>query len=177
MKETIMNFNLGDTTFISLVNAHRYNSFVDEEWTFEQLKEHFELETKNNNILVLQMTNEGVECDWKIEINNKVSSIKNIENCFRKDKGYISVSNNELYLVEYNCLTMAAQFDDEKVPDEDCSKFKIELENGNYLVDIIQFYDADRDIRFGNEDVDIKFVFTKIDTIEPNKDKIYWGTY
>ncbi|CEK35501.1 hypothetical protein UMC2_38191 [[Clostridium] sordellii] len=72
---------------------------------------------------------------------------------------------------------MAAQFDDEKVPDEDCSKFKIELENGNYLVDIIQFYDVDRDIRFGNEDVDIKFVFTKIDTIEPNKEKIYWGTY
>lgn len=177
MKENIMDFNIGDTNFISLVNANRYNSFVDEDWEFEQLKEHFELETKNNNILVFQMTNEGIQCDWKIQINNKVNSTPNIDNYFRKDKGYISVSNNELYIVEYNCLTMAAQFEDSKVPDRYCEKFKIELENGNYLVDIIQFYDADENIRFGNADIDIKFVFTKIDTIEPNKDKIYWCTY
>ena len=114
MNDAIMDFNIGDTNFISLVNAHRYNSFVDEEWTFEQLKEHFELETKNNNILVLQMTNEGVECDWKIEINNKVSSIKNIENCFitvsslchsarKSEQGHGSLQKGEVYGSRY-CL-------------------------------------------------------------------------
>lgn len=48
------------------------------------------------------------------------------------------------------------------------------LENSNYLVYIIQFYDADEDIRFGNEDVDIKFVFTKIDT-RTNYNKVRLG--
>lgn len=26
------NFNIGDTNFISLVDAHTYDSFVDEDW-------------------------------------------------------------------------------------------------------------------------------------------------
>lgn len=51
----------GDTNFIGVVNAERYKSFVDEDWEFEMLLQHFTNEMKNGNILVFQMTEEGIE--------------------------------------------------------------------------------------------------------------------
>ena len=48
-------------------------------------------------------------------------------------------------LVEYSCLTMAAQFKDEKVPDDYCDKFRFNIENGLYKVEIIQYHDVDED--------------------------------
>lgn len=33
--------NRGDTNFIALVNADKYKTFVDEDWEFEPLLQHF----------------------------------------------------------------------------------------------------------------------------------------
>ena len=166
------NFNNGDTTFIALVNSNKYKTFVDEDWNLKMIKEHFINESKVNNILVCQMTNEGIEGNWRIKVN--LEGGNHIDKFFRKDEGYIYVDKGELCFVEYTCLTMAAQFKDEKVPDKDCEEYKFNIENGLYKVEVIQYYDIDNDKYYGREDIDIEFKFTKVLKCEEINHKVFW---
>ena len=167
--------DFGDTNFIGLVNCELYNSFLDEDWEFEQLLDHFVLEMNQNHILVFQMTNKGFEHSWNIEI--KFGKQKLVKDYFRKFEGYIKVTNNELYLVDYDCLTMAAQFKDEYIPDKNCSRFKVKLENGTYRVNIYQFYNVDIDEYFGSDDIDILFEFIKGYNYKNQANSVIWQTY
>lgn len=166
------NFNIGDTNFIALVNPNKYKTFVNEDWHLNMIKEHFINETKENNILMCQMTNEGVEGDWRIKVNFGESTC--LGDYFRKESGYINVDNKELCFVEYTCLTMAAQFEDEIVPDTYCDKFRFNIENGLYKVDVIQYYDIDNDKHYGRNDIDIEFKFTKVLKCEEMEHKVFW---
>ncbi len=168
-------FNVGDTNFLALVNANKYYSFVNEDWELSELKEHFIKEADKNNILVFQMTNEGIESDWKIEV--EFNDNEKYNKCFRKAVGYIEVNQEELCFVEYTCLTMAAQFEDEKVPDSYCEKFKFQVDNGIYKVNIIQFYDVDNEQHYGRDDTDILFQLVKVKYIPTTEPKVYWYTY
>ncbi|WP_237087903.1 hypothetical protein [Paenibacillus crassostreae] len=69
------------------------------------------------------MTNKGIEHSWNIDVGIGLEITD--ENYFRKAEGYISVTTNKLYIVDYDCLTMAAQFEDEEVPDDNCEKNQI----------------------------------------------------
>lgn len=167
-----INFNVGDTNFIALFNPNNYKTFVDEDWDLNMIKEHFVNESKENNILVCQMTSEGIEGDWRIKVNFKESYCA--DTYYRKDEGYIYVDNDELCFVEYTCLTMAAQFEDEKVPDKYCEKFRFNIGNGLYKVEIIQYYDIDKDKHYGTNDIDIEFKFTKVLKCKETERKVFW---
>lgn len=80
-------------------------------------------------------------------------------------------------MVDYACLTMAAQFTTEKVPNDNCSKYKINIENGVYKVDIIQFYNADKCEYICMDKIDILFNFTKAPYFERIVDKVLWCTF
>lgn len=58
----------GDTNFIGVANAEKYKSFVDEDWELNQLLQHFANEMKEGNIIVLQMTEKGIEHSWNVEV-------------------------------------------------------------------------------------------------------------
>jgi hypothetical protein len=164
-----------DTNFIGIVNAREYNSFVDNDWSLEMLLKHFANEMKTGNILVCQMTEEGIEYSWNIEVN--IGTELTEQKCFRKAVGYIKVTENLLYLVDYTCLTMSAQFEDEKIPDKNCLHYKIDIENGIYKVDIIQFYNVDKDEYIGNTEKDILLNFTKVSEFQQSLDKVAWCSY
>nr|WP_245637769.1 hypothetical protein [Cytobacillus solani] len=68
---------------------------------------------KQGHLLVFQMAEEGIEYSWKVDV--RVGTEEIADTCFRKAAGYIEVTENQLYLVDYDCLTMAAQFEDHKV--------------------------------------------------------------
>ena len=172
-----MNFSMdfGDTNFIGLVNAERYKSFVNEDWNLDMLLDHFSNEMKSGNILVFQMTDEGIEHSWRVETKLKSGLID--QKCYRKAEGYIKVTENQLYVVDYDCLTMAAQFESDKVPDNNCSKYKINIETGVYKVNIIQFYNADKDEYMGTNKSDILFNFTKVPNFQQTADKVLWCTF
>lgn len=167
-----LNFNIGDTNFLAIVNTNKYFSYVNEDWDLKMLKNHFIKETEQGNILVLQMTNEGIEDDWKIRVEFGDSILEG--DYFRKDTGYIKVDNSELCFVEYTCLTMAAQFKDEKVPDKYCNKFRFKIHNGIYKVNIIQFYDIDNGLHIGRSDIDILFQFIKVESNLEWAPKVFW---
>ncbi|WP_166246432.1 hypothetical protein [Paenibacillus turpanensis] len=165
----------GDTNFIGLVNAEKYKAFVDEDWEFEQLLQHFREEMKDSNILVFQMTTEGIEHSWTIEV-LVGATIANID-CYRRSEGYITVTEGKLFLVDYDCLTMSAQFKDEKIPDENCEKYLIELNNGVYKVEIIQFYNVDQGEHIGSEKVNMLINFIEVRELGVNPDKLFWCSY
>lgn len=168
-------FNVGDTNFICLVNAHKYASFVDEDWDLvTNLIPHVVSEKQKGTILMYQMTQEGIEDDWKISI---TQSPLTFEKYIKKSINYISVTDHSLYLIDYTNLTMAAQFDDEKIPDKSCAPFRIELDNGKYTVTAYLFKDVDNDIVV-NEESDLLFVFEPYTAaLSSENQTIIWGSF
>ncbi|MED0668881.1 hypothetical protein P4S95_01410 [Aneurinibacillus aneurinilyticus] len=168
--------NFGDTNFIGVVNADKYKSFVDEDWELDDiLLQHFGNEMKQGHILVFKMTEEGIEHSWSVDV--KIGTEEITHPCFRKAVGYIKVTENKLYLVDYDCLTMAAQFEDEKVPDKNCSNYKIDIENGVYKVEVIQYYNVDENEYVGTNKTNILLNVIKVSDFQPIVDKVFWCTY
>ena len=167
--------NYGDTNFIGIANANTYKSFVNEDWELDQLLKHFGDEMQQGHILVFQMTEEGIEYSWRVDV--RVGTEEITHPCFRKAIGYMEVTENKLFLVDYDCLTMAAQFEDNKVPDENCSNYKINMENGLYKVEVIQYYNVDEDEYVGSKETDILLNFIKVSDMEPISEGVFWCTY
>lgn len=167
----------GDTNFIGLVNAQEYKSFVNEDWELLELMQHFNNEMLNENILVYQMTNEGIEYSWNINVVIGSETTGEDEECFRKAEGYIKVTNNKLYIVDYDCLTMSAQFEDEKVPDDNCEKNQININNGSYKVTFYQYYNTDDNKFTGRSDIDIRIILTEASKTKRQADKVFWCTF
>jgi len=177
LKSKTININLyGDTTFIALVNHYEYQSFVDNNWDLSMLKEHWIKQTIDNNILVFQMTEDGVE-EWRISIEKQMP--QDIE-CFRQDIGFINVTNGELCFVDYSFLTMVAQFDNYNIPNKTEEKIKFTIrffiDNGLYKVGIFQFYNIAESMHICRSDTDILFAFTRVVTQPNDVSKVYWYT-
>ena len=167
--------DFGDTNFIGVVNAEKYKSFVHENWELEILLQHFSNEMEKGDILVFQMTDEGIEHSWKVEV--QIGTEEIVQNCYRKAVGYIKVTENKLYLVDYDCITMAAQFESDKVPDENCSNYKINIGNGVYMVEVVQFYNVDKDEYTGTNDTDILLNFIKVSDFKQVANTVFWCNY
>lgn len=165
--------NFGDTNFIGVANTDKYKSFVDEDW--DCLLQHFGDEMKQGHILVFQMTEEGIQYSWRVDV--RVGTEEIAHECFRKAIGYIKVTENQLYLVDYACLTMAAQFEDNKIPDQNCFNYKIEIENGYYKVEVVQYYNVDKDEYVGESETDILLNFIKVTASKSIADSVFWCTY
>ncbi|MEH7014738.1 hypothetical protein V7087_28715 [Neobacillus niacini] len=167
--------NFGDTNFVAVANADTYKSFVDEDWELDILLQHFGKEMKRGHILVFQMTEKGIQYSWRVDV--RVGTEEIADKCFRKAIGYIEVTENQLYLLDYDCLTMAAQFEVNKVPDQNCSKYKIGMKNGFYRVEVVQYYNVDKDEYVGASETDILLNFIKVSDIEPIAESVFWCTY
>lgn len=70
-----------------------------------------------------------------------------------------------------------SQFSDEKVPDENCSKYKVNIENEFYKVEVIQFYNVDKEEYIGNSDTDILLNFTRVEDFIQKINQVFWCTY
>lgn len=120
------------------------------------------------------MTDEGVEAVQKIAITQDPVTV---EKYLKKTVNYITVTDGSLYLIDYTNLTMAAQFSDEFIPDQDCAQFKIELENGSYAVTSYLFKDVDNEILI-NDECDMLLVFQPYtDALPYLNQQICWSTF
>ncbi len=165
----------GDTCFIGIVDVNTYHSFVDENWEFDVLCARFVEEMQKGDIIVVCMTKEGVEYSWRIAV--EIGTPFREQLCYRSAEGYIQVTDGALYLADYDSLTMAAQYENEKLPNEYCAKDKIVIDNGIYKVRIQQFYDCDANLRTGGDETDLLLHFEKADHFaQPLKD-IVWNIY
>jgi len=129
-------FNVYDEDgLFSIVNVQQYKKYVNEDWTLDQLFAHFVNEMNAQHMIIWQANDDGG--DWTIEVSEQPTA----KLCFRSFSKTIEVTNNELYLVNYTDLTMAAQFDDVTLPAKENADWKINLDNGIYTVTVRQMFD------------------------------------
>jgi hypothetical protein len=137
-----MNFAAGqytiidDSGFLAIIDPYKYNSFVDEDWSFLELKERFVSEMQKNSLIIWST---GMEGTWNVQILTKPL----VEKSFRQFEKAIRVTNKRLVLTNYEYLTEAAQFKDFDFAVNYDRELCIEIENGLYLALIRQLADTE----------------------------------
>lgn len=122
-----------DSGFSAIVNADKYPSFVKRDWHFNDLKQHF-TEAMNNETLIIWGT--GMEGDWSVKFVEQPSP----QQAFREFQKIIRVTTGGLYLTNYEDLTLAAQFEDRKIPAMHRSDLFVPMNNGRYNLTIRQMF-------------------------------------
>ena len=143
--------------FLSIVNTDRYSTFVDEDWTLEQLLAHFVSEMNKLNCVVWQTDRHGGDL-WTVKILEAPSD----EPSFREFSHEIEVTDGRLYIVDYTDLTMAAQFEDDTLPRKDHADRCIELKNGLYRMMVSQMFDPDSPERYDLEELVFEVIPVRI---------------
>lgn len=143
--------------FLSIVNTDRYGTFVDEDWTLEQLFAHLVSEMNKLNCVVWQTDRNGGDL-WTVEILETPSD----ESSFREFSHEIEVTDGRLYFVDYNDLTMVAQFEDDTLPVKENADRFIELENGLYQITVRQMFDPDSPERYEMEELVFEIIPKRI---------------
>jgi hypothetical protein len=157
-----------DSGFLGIVNADKYNSFVSEDWQLPQLLNHF-VDEMNNDNLILWST--GYENVWTVHFVSKPSDIKS----FREFYKTLEVTSGKIFLTNYEDLTMAAQYHDEKIPAKHNAALSIDLSNGRHEFQIRQLFDPEDN----NYELEGKVNFEIVVQIDTSKkfqrcDKIFW---
>ncbi|MET4083186.1 hypothetical protein ABIB40_003155 [Pedobacter sp. UYP30] len=163
-------FSDGDG-FISIVNADKYKGFVDNDWGLDQLFNHF-VDQMNDRNIIIWTSNEDGGNEWNIHISNRPS----LNDEFRHFSFPIVVTNECLYLVPYDDLTMVAQFESEVISAKYNSHLKIEMTNGSYNVTIRQMFDP-KNFDYESDIIHFEMIFNSVNTIANQKaDKVFWWT-
>jgi len=153
--------------FLALVDSKGYQSFVTKDWEFEQLISHF-IDQSNKGCMIMWRT--GYSGDkWIVNFEQEKSD----KVAFREFESQIEVTDKKLFLTEYADLTMAASFENSKIPSYHNSNLFINLENGFYNVLIRQLFNPDTDYSDILEHFEIVFNKTKEKT-KKQLDKITW---
>src|SRR3954468_11012407 len=114
-----------DSGFLGLVNVDKYKSFVKNDWKFNDLQERFIHEMNQGNLLFWSTGEEGL---WNVRI-----TTGEVEHeAFRAFDGIMNVTDERLFLINYDDLSMAAQFEDQKLPLKHHEDLEFKIENGNY---------------------------------------------
>ena len=138
-KEFVVKFQINDEDgFIFIVNNQKYQSFVDEDWQFDPLMQHF-IQQMNQQSLIIWQTNDSGGGGWNIEVIQEPYHDDNLTK-FSHD---IQVTNGQLFLSIYTDLTMAAQFEDERIPSKDNADLIIPLTDGFYTITVCKLFTDD----------------------------------
>lgn len=125
-----------DSGFLGLIDPSDYRSFVDNQWTLEQLVEHFESEMRAGHLLIWGTGREDI---WRVEVSFAPSSLVG----FREFTAPIRASGNHLLLTNYEALTMAAQFEDVRLPEPHNQDLLVPVTPGLYACRVVQRSDPE----------------------------------
>lgn len=163
-----------DSGFMGIANLNKYESFVDSNWDFEMLKKRIVDQINLNNILFWSTGREDI---WNVQVttNAKLAS----SNFYRIEEGLIEVTDEILYLVNYETLSMAAQFQDTKLPERHLENLNFELNNGLYLVEFGQLNNPEIIDERAEIDFEIRLELIKnANEYYPNNfGNIFWNVY
>lgn len=157
-----------DAGFSAIVNADKYASFVKRDWHFSDLKLHF-TEAMNNETLIIWGT--GTEGDWAVKFVEQPSP----QHAFREFNKVIRVTMGGLYLTNYEDLTMAAQFEDRKIPAMHRSDLFVPMSNGRYTLTVRQMFDPGSHRAAHAGQVNFEVVVQKApEAMEQKVESIFW---
>lgn len=146
-----------DSGFLALVDPASYNSFVDHDWTLDQIMHHFKKEMKNKRLVVWGTGREDL---WRVEVRFRRST----EKAFREFSATICATSDNLLLTNYEALTMAAQFEDVSLPLNHHKDLIIPVAPGIYQCRIIQRFNPElADITQRDQKADFLIELTSIE--------------
>ena len=96
-----------DSGFLALINADKFNSFIDEQWELTQLFERL-IDEMNNDHIIIWATD--LENKWTVNFTDKPTDKK----AFREFHKTIEVTDGRLFPANYEDVTMAAQLQTKK---------------------------------------------------------------
>jgi len=159
-----------DSGFLGIVNTEKYKSFFSEDWEFSQLLRHFVNEMNNDNMIFWATGSENI---WMINFVENPSA----EKSFREFYKTLEVTNGKIFLTNYEDLTMAAQYADEKIPTDHNANLYVPLNNGRHEFHIRQLFDP-ADYNYDPEGKVHFEIVVKVDTSRrvEQVDKVFWLT-
>jgi hypothetical protein len=121
-----------DYSFFAIYDPACYQSFVSNFWNWESLQEHFLQQMKLYRFLIASAGQKG---EWRINIKHEPVLLSGA----REATGSIQCAGTRLILCDYGHLTMGAQFDDIKLPDDEpFGAYEMRVRPGTYNIRIIQ---------------------------------------
>jgi hypothetical protein len=159
-----------DSGFIEIVNPEKYSSFVGEDWQLPQLLKRFVDEMNNDNLILWSTGSENV---WTVNFLSNPSDKKSFRSFYKT----IEVTSGKIFLTNYDDLSMAAQYVDEKIPAKHNADLSINLDNGRYKLQVRQLFNRD-DYNYEPEG-QINFeVVVQVDTFKTVQqvDSVFWLT-
>ena len=142
-----------DSGFLALVVPATYKSFVAANWTFDQIFAHFKEQMKARSLLIWGT---GLEGYWRVNVTFEEAKVKG----FREVVGPLQVVGQSLLVTNYESLTMAAQFEDVKLPEEHQKDLLLRLPDGEYSCRIIQSFDPQKEERAASANGDFLIEIT-----------------
>src|SRR5687768_7248297 len=99
-----------DSGFLALADPEAYSGYVARDWDLPTLLTTFYREMRERHLLIWGTGSEGY---WNVEVSLGVDARMGI----RQLTGGIVCSSGKLLVTNYESLTMAAQFDDVRLPE------------------------------------------------------------
>ena len=122
----------GDGTALALVDCSQFDSFVSEDWAVGDVLESKWIKGVNERAICIWGT--GEDAVWRVEVSDRISDRKG----HREFESQIACSSGALHVINYDSLTMAAQFEHYKLPDALCQKTEVRVRVGLYRVRVVQ---------------------------------------
>jgi len=142
-----------DSGLLAIIDPDAYRGFVDADWTWETIQEHFRREMRERHLLIWGT---GMEHVWRIDVSFETTKVAP----FREVTGSIVASQGRLLLTNYEDLTMAAQFPDVLLPQPHEQAQILPLSPGLYDCRIVQLSDPKSDAPF-QEPVNFIYEFSR----------------
>ena len=156
-----------DSGFLAIVVPNTYSSFVDNDWEFDQLMNHFHQQMMTKSLLIWGTGSEGL---WNVEVRKRKSSAQG----FREVSGPIQVVGGEVLITNYENLTMAALFETVQLPQKHEIDQIESIANGDYVCRIVQMFDPEKQEAAVEGIADFVVEFFKAKTLIKPWSKVPW---
>jgi hypothetical protein len=125
----------GDGSYLGIVDVGSYKGFVGKDWAKNPrlLEPHFIQQMCTYSGLFWDT---NLESAWRVEVSMERSD----KTGYREVQGSLVVTGGKLVILDYDALTMMAQFEEHTL-ERYVGDNAIVLENGNYDVRIVQVFD------------------------------------
>ncbi len=157
-----------DSGFLAVIDPDAYAGFVQVDWTFQILQEHFKREMQKGHLLIWAT---GMEHVWRVAVSMGPTKTTG----FREVIGSINCTKGRLLLTSYDSLTMAAQFADTRLPQNHEQDQVIQVSPALYSCRIIQLSDPHTSRPF-NEKTNFVYEITPTTTPREGWKDIPWST-
>ena len=156
-----------DSGFLAVVVPATYCGFVDRDWEYEQLMNHFRNQMKRLSLLIWGT---GLEGFWNVDVQFHRSSVRG----FREVSGPIELVGGTLLVTNYENLTFVAAYEDESLPQSHEQDCLLSASDGVYCCRVIQMFDPTIAYSAEDDDPDFLIELTRPDSIPDVWTEIPW---